>query len=257
MPAASETLAIACHVRHLPVEVHGDHCRGVRGDGRGDVVRGQQQRLRIDVDEHRDRAHRDDCLDGRHERVAGHDDLAPAELERLEDQRERVGAVRDTDAVGHAAIGGELGFERLDVPTSDERVRRRDASPDAVELGTDLVVLRGEIEKRNGTDRRRGHAVSPSRTRGRSSSNLRSATSVSISGRLWIATSRPACSALVRGLEDSRDGEPALAVGAGWRTRVDALDQVRVLDGERLLEFDVRRDDVAAPVRHRRCGRGR
>ena len=75
-----------------------------------------QERVVVDVDEHRCRPDGDDCLDRRDERVGRHDHfVAFAEIEPAQDELERVGAVRDADALLHAAEIRELGLEVGDV----------------------------------------------------------------------------------------------------------------------------------------------
>ena len=70
------------------------------------------ERDRIDVREHRRRATPGDRLGGRIERERGADDLvAGADLERVEHEHERVGAVRDADRLLDAEVGGRLLLE--------------------------------------------------------------------------------------------------------------------------------------------------
>ncbi len=79
------------------------------------------ERHRVDVGEDRRRADPRDRLGRREEREGGADDLVAApDPERVEDEHERVGAVRDADRLGHAEVLGGLALERRDVRPEDE-----------------------------------------------------------------------------------------------------------------------------------------
>ena len=90
-------------------EVHRHDRLRPRRDPRGDVLRIEVQRHRVDVGEDRRRADAGDRLGGRVERERRADHLVAApDPERLEREDERVGAVRDADRVRHAEERGGL-----------------------------------------------------------------------------------------------------------------------------------------------------
>ena len=95
--------------------------------------------------------------------LAGHDDLvAGADAEPAQDQRDRVGAVGDADALGDLAVRRVLGLEGRDVGAADEAVGGGDLGPGLVELVGDLGVLAGEIEEGDAVGGAVGHATTPS-----------------------------------------------------------------------------------------------
>ena len=82
--------------------------------------------LRVDVGEDRRGAALRDRLGSRVERERRADHLvAGADAERVEDEDERVRAVRDADRLRDAEIGGRLVLERRDVRPEDELGRTR------------------------------------------------------------------------------------------------------------------------------------
>jgi hypothetical protein len=107
-------------------QVHRHDRARARRDPRRDVVDVDVQRHGIDVGEDRGRAAAGDRLRGRVERERRADHLvAGADLHRVEDEHERIGAVGDADASLHAEVGGRLVLEcvevrALDVPAAVE-----------------------------------------------------------------------------------------------------------------------------------------
>ena len=95
---------------------------GLRGDRRADLGRVDAVGLRVAVHEHRRRARVRDGRGGGDERVGGDDDfVARPDAQSLQRQEQRLGAVRDADAVLRAAVGRELRLERLHLIAEDER----------------------------------------------------------------------------------------------------------------------------------------
>ncbi len=131
-------------------EVDGhDRLRPV-GDACGDVVGVEVERRRVDVREHRRRAAPGDRLRGRIERERGADHLvAGADLEGVEDEHERVGAVRDPDRPLHAEVGGRLLLERRDVRPADERSRGEHLLEPRPQLLDQWRVLRLDVNERD------------------------------------------------------------------------------------------------------------
>ena len=120
------------HVGGLAVEMHRqDRARARRDRGRG-RVRIERQPLGIDVGEHRPRAghHDGERRVGRRERRRDHL-VARADVERAQDQRDRVGAGADADGVRAPAGGRELALRtpRLPGRARTSRWRSRDRSP--------------------------------------------------------------------------------------------------------------------------------
>ncbi len=117
-------------------------------DPRGDVLRIEVERRRIDVGEHRRRADPRDRLGRRVERERGADDLvAASDLERLEREDERVGAVRDADRVRHSEERRGLVLERLDLRPEDEASGLEDCGEALLELGDQRRVLRLHVDE--------------------------------------------------------------------------------------------------------------
>jgi hypothetical protein len=89
-----------------------------------------------------------------HEGVGGNDNLVTGpDLQRSENQLERVGPVRDPDTVSARAVLGEPRLEGLHLRTADEPAVGEDVSPGAVQLLADALGDPLDVEER---DRRRG-----------------------------------------------------------------------------------------------------
>ena len=126
------------------------------GHTRGHVLRVEVERLGIDVREHRCRAPARDRLCGRVEGEGGADDLVPgADPHRLEHEQECVRAVRDSDRVLDAEVGGGLMLEGLDVRAEDEAAVLEHVGDAFLELGEKRRVLRLDVNQRD-----RGHGGS-------------------------------------------------------------------------------------------------
>ena len=95
--------------------MHGQHGARARRDRLRDELGPDEERLGVDVDEHRAAAAELDRVRGRGEGVRGHDHLvalADAEGEHREMERGRAG--RDRDGVGRPDRVGERALEPLD-----------------------------------------------------------------------------------------------------------------------------------------------
>src|SRR5262249_5439540 len=118
-----------------------------RRDPGGHVLGIEVQRDRVDVREDRRRTSPRDRLGGRVERERGTDDLvARADLHRVEDEDESVGAVGDADRVWDAEVVGGLALERLDVRAEDEGSGVDDRLEAALELRDERRELRFYID---------------------------------------------------------------------------------------------------------------
>src|SRR5581483_494457 len=133
-----------------------------RGDGLGI----HRQRAIVDVDEYRRRADVDDGGRRGDERERYGDDFIPGpdvggEEREVKRARPRV----QRDGVRHAAVVGELTFERGNLLAEDELPRFEHPRDRGVNLGLDAVVLGPEVDERNhtglsaGTSSRLGRAA--------------------------------------------------------------------------------------------------
>jgi hypothetical protein len=103
-------------------QVHRHDRASAIGDSRRGVFGVEVQRRRINVRKDGRRAAAGNRLRGGVEREGGADDLvAGADPHRVEDEHDRVGAVRDTDGALDPEIRSRFLFERLDVGAADER----------------------------------------------------------------------------------------------------------------------------------------
>ena len=154
--ALARELEQRIHVGGLAVEVHGhDRARAV-GDERARGGRVERERVALDVGEHGHGARVHDRLDRREERVRGRDHLvARADAAREQRREQRVGAVRDAEAVSRAAVGGELLLERHGVGP----VEQLHPVEDRLELAEHLLLHRGEGGAQ--IDERDVHGCSP------------------------------------------------------------------------------------------------
>jgi hypothetical protein len=129
-------------------EMHGHDRARAACDARGDVLRVEVARRRIDVREDGDGAAAHDRLGGRVEGERGADHLvAGADPERVEHEDERVGAVRDADRLAHAQVLGGLTLERRHVRAEDEDARIDDLGEDALQLRDQRRVLRLDVNE--------------------------------------------------------------------------------------------------------------
>ena len=129
-------LTEGAQVGGLAEDVDGHHGPRALRDRRLGRVRVEAQGHRVDVGEHRRRAAACDRLSGRVERERGADDLvARADLERVEHEHERVGAVGAADRVLHAELLGGLALERLDLGAEDEATALERARERLLQLG--------------------------------------------------------------------------------------------------------------------------
>ena len=100
--------------------MHRDQSSRALGEQRFDGGRGHAVGLRVDIREHRPRAGVDHRPSRGEEADPGDDDLvAGPDSQRSQGDRQRLGAVGDSDAVPATDEGGELGLERLDLWTED------------------------------------------------------------------------------------------------------------------------------------------
>ena len=131
-------------------EVHRhDRARAAR-DLRGDVLRIDVERHRVDVGEHRRRASPRDRLGRRVEGERRTDDLvAGADLHRVEHEHERVGAVRDADRPLRAEVGGGLFLERVEVRPPDELAAVEHLAEACLEFGDQRLVLGMDVNERD------------------------------------------------------------------------------------------------------------
>ena len=136
------------HVRHLPVQVHGNNYSCPRRDSRRGRV-GIEVVISLGrVGEHWGQACLDDGLRGSDERVRWQDRLlAGLELHCNECESEGVQTAGEANTVRHVAVAGERGLQLCDLRPVRERARidqfleRRDKIP------PEFVVGRAEIEE--------------------------------------------------------------------------------------------------------------
>ena len=119
MPCRSHSARSAAQVGRVAEQVDGDDRAGARRDGRLD-----RRRIEVvvgaDVGEHGHGADRGDRLGRGVEGVRRADHLVAAlDADGAQRERERVGAVRDADAVRDAERGGGLLLEGLDLRAED------------------------------------------------------------------------------------------------------------------------------------------
>ncbi len=123
----------------------------VRGPEPGGERHGlHQQRRLVDVDIGGHRARGADRGGRIHARVRGGDDLVlRADRERAQGKLERIGSVADRDALGRAAIRGELALERLDLGSENEPAAIADTGDRLVEEGAQRRVVPGQVVQRD------------------------------------------------------------------------------------------------------------
>ena len=114
------------------------------------VVRVEVHRRRVDLREDRSRPAARDRLGRRVEREGRADHLvAGPDLERVERDHERVGAVRDPDRVLDAEVRGGLLLEGLDLRAEDEPPRVEDVGDSLLQLLQQRRVLRLDVNERD------------------------------------------------------------------------------------------------------------
>jgi hypothetical protein len=147
------------HVRRLPVHVHRDNRARARTDRAFHLSRIEGQAIGVDVRKHRPRARHHHGERGVRGRQRCRDHLvARADAERAQDERNRVGAGADADAVPRAHRGRKLRFEGLDLRAENEPPAR----DDAVDRATNgrRVLPRRQRQKRNAESARCRHTRS-------------------------------------------------------------------------------------------------
>ena len=127
-------------------EVHRHDRLRARGDPARDVGGVEVERDRIDVGEDRRGADPRDRLRGGVEREGGADHLvAGADPERVQDEDERVGPVRDADRLLDAERLGGLALEPLDLGAEDEASALERALERVGQLGDERRILRLDV----------------------------------------------------------------------------------------------------------------
>jgi hypothetical protein len=116
----------------------------------GHVLRVDVQRDRVDVGENRRRAGPHDRLRRRIEGERGADHLvAGADLQRVEDEHERVRAVGDADRLLHAEVGGGFLLEGLHVRPQDQGARLEHRLEPLEDLRYQALILRPNVNERD------------------------------------------------------------------------------------------------------------
>ena len=130
--------------------MHGHDRLRPRGDPALDVGGVEVQRARVDLGEDRGRADPRDRLGGGVERERRADHLvAGADLERVEDEHDRVGAVRDADRLLDAESLGRLALEALDLGAEDEAAALERPLERRLQLRDQRRVLRLDVNVGN------------------------------------------------------------------------------------------------------------
>ena len=166
------------HRRRVAEQVHRDQGSRALGEHRFDRGRGHTVSLGVDIREHRPRAGVDHGPSGGEEADPGDDHLvAGPDPERSQCDRQRLGAVGDSDAVAATDEGGELGLERLHLGTEDVAARLEHGP---LALGDQRHQ---RLQRRSGGEQRNRGPGTPCRSRYRH----RSITSSSGTLRIWRA----------------------------------------------------------------------
>ena len=140
-----------------PEQMDGHDRLRVRSDSLGDALRIEIERLRVDVREHRGRAHARDRLRSRVERERRTDHLCPCtDLERVEHEDQRVGAVRDPDRLSDTEIARRFLLEGADVRSEHELPALEHVVDRDLQLWEQRRVLRLDVDQRDRIARR-GH----------------------------------------------------------------------------------------------------
>jgi hypothetical protein len=138
------------HVGRLTVEMHRHDGACPRRNRLLDLVRLDGVHQLVGLDRNRNGAGprygqpRGDKGVGGHDHLVARSDSIPSQ-----DQFQRVQSVADPDAVPHAAIRGELGFEGLDLPPQDVPARGHDSPTGGVQFLLQFTVGGLKIQKRN------------------------------------------------------------------------------------------------------------
>src|SRR5205807_9401486 len=139
--------------RRATEEVDGHDRLRPLGDAAGRVGGIDVQRRRLDVGEDGRRAPLGDRLRGRIEREGGADHLvAGTDLEGVQDQADRIGAVRDAERLRDPEEGGGLLLEGAYLRPEDETATVEDGAEPLFQLRKKGAVLRCRLEERD-----RGH----------------------------------------------------------------------------------------------------
>jgi len=138
------------HIGGLAEEVDRNDRLGARRHFFLDLRRIDVVGRRVDVGEDRRRADPDDCADRRKEGEGRGDDFiaGPDPFDHQRDD-ERVGTAGHADREVAAAVGGDFGFEFLDLGAEDEILRIGDLRNFPKNLFLDRRVLRLQIQQRN------------------------------------------------------------------------------------------------------------
>ena len=138
--------------RHGPAEeVDGNDGLRARSDPSCHVLRFEVQGLGVDIREDGRGTHPCDRFRRREEREGRAYHLVPAaDLEGVEHEDERVGAVRDADRVRHAEVRGSLPLERLDLRAQHVASGRNHGREPSLQLVDDRRQLRPHVDERNG-----------------------------------------------------------------------------------------------------------
>jgi hypothetical protein len=146
------------HRRDVAEQVDDDDRLRALGQRRAYRLRGDAERLGVDVAEHGPRAGQRDRLGRGVERERwDHDLVAGPDAHRPQRQRDGVGAVADPDHVAGAQIVAQLGLERLELRPEDEAARVDDLGDAGLDLLAQWVEGRTGVEK--GYWHRRAHTL--------------------------------------------------------------------------------------------------
>ena len=123
-PMLSRQLPERTEVRGMAGVVHGKDGARARRDRRGDRGRGDVERVRLHIREHRPRPHVLDDVHRRRERHRRRDDFVPGpDLERHQRRVQRCRAGARRQRAGGPQVGGEVRFEPLGLWSRRDPVR--------------------------------------------------------------------------------------------------------------------------------------
>ena len=121
---------------------------GARRDGRLDARGVDVVGALVRLHRHRRGAALADGQPGGDVGVAGHDDFVTRpDVHGAQCQMQGIQAVGHADAVGGAAVGGELGLEGIDLGAEDEPAAADNAGDGLVNFGLQLHISRLEVKK--------------------------------------------------------------------------------------------------------------
>ena len=136
--------------REIAEQVHRDHGLRARRQRRTHRVRGDAERVGVDVAEDRRCAGVRDRLSRRVEGERRHDDLiAWPDAHRAQRDRQRVGAVGDADRVRRAEVGGELLLEGLHLRPEHVAPAVEHALDRRAQLAAQRLKRGGHVEQRD------------------------------------------------------------------------------------------------------------